>query len=424
MVLPRTFPEYLPKNPDGHARPGGYAAFGAAWEQGRETPVGFTKRTIGFPRVGITCAVCHTATYRTTPDEPHTIVPTGPTQRFDVQSYVRFLDACASDPRFNADKLLYQIKYNVKLSWLDKLLYRYVIVPQTRKGMLRQKERNAWTYEHNRPLWGPGRIDPFNPVKFHQLGLSDDGTIGNSDMMPIWNLASRRGQWLHWDGLNTDATEVVMSGAIGDGATNKSLPFAKLKQLEGYLSDKQPPSYPFLESLDPQLVSRGRVVFQSHCADCHAPGGSRTGKVILLSEIGTDSNRALMWTSSAVERYSHYSDGYPWDFRQFTDVDGYVAVPLGGLWLRAPYLHNGSVPTLEDLLKPAPDRPKTFYRGYDVYDRTNTGFITDGDAARDAGFPYDTRLPGNSNEGHDGESYGTTIPENDKRALVEYLRTM
>ena len=60
-VLPRMFPEKLPG-------PGGYAALGVPWEQGQELPVGFTKKTIGFPRVGNTCAVCHTATYRSSPD--------------------------------------------------------------------------------------------------------------------------------------------------------------------------------------------------------------------------------------------------------------------------------------------------------------------------------------------------------------------
>ena len=59
-VLPRMFPEKLPG-------PGGYASLGVPWEQGQELPVGFTKKTIGFPRVANNCAVCHTATYRSRP---------------------------------------------------------------------------------------------------------------------------------------------------------------------------------------------------------------------------------------------------------------------------------------------------------------------------------------------------------------------
>ena len=60
-----------------------------------------------------------------------------------------------------------------------------------------------------RPDWGPGRIDPFNPVKFRMLGLAVDATIGNSDMVPVWNMRRREGWAYHWDGLNTSIREVV-----------------------------------------------------------------------------------------------------------------------------------------------------------------------------------------------------------------------
>jgi hypothetical protein len=96
-------------------------------------------------------------------------------------------------------------------------------------------------------------------------------------------------------------------------------------------------------------------------------------------------------------------------------------VPLDGLWLRAPYLHNGSVPTLTDLLEPVAQRPKRFWRGYDIYDRTKIGFITDGPDAQRLGFFYDTSLPGNANAGH---VYGTNLPPESKRALLEYLKTL
>ena len=59
--------------------------------------------------------------------------------------------------------------------------------------------------------------------------------------------------------------------------------------------------------------------------------------------------------------------GTPWKFSHFRKTDGYANMPLDGVWLRAPYLHNGSVPTLRALLFPE-ERPAVFYRGYDVYD--------------------------------------------------------
>ena len=92
--------------------------------------------------------------------------------------------------------------------------------------------------------------------------------------------------------------------------------------------------------------------------------------------------------------------------------------------MRAPYLHNGSVPTLRDLLNPAQERPKQFHRGYDVYDPKNVGFISDVSAEKTRKyFAFDTALPGNGNAGHDGPAYGTELSAADKDALIEFLKT-
>ena len=114
--------------------------------------------------------------------------------------------------------------------------------------------------------------------------------------------------------------------------------------------------------------------------------------------------------------------GYPWRFTHFRKTAGYANMPLDGVWLRAPYLHNGSVPTLRDLLEPPPARPQTFYRGYDVYDRKKGGFVSG--VAEEKGrkyFLYDTALPGNGNGGH---LYGTQLTPAEKEALVEYMKKL
>ncbi len=98
-----------------------------------------------------------------------------------------------------------------------------------------------------------------------------------------------------------------------------------------------------------------------------------------------------------------------------------MSVPLDGLWLRAPYLHNGSVPSLTDLLEPAAQRPTRFWRGYDVYDPVRVGFVTSGPEAERLGTFFDITRPGNSNDGH---PYGTDLSPADKRALIEYLKTL
>ena len=148
---------------------------------------------------------------------------------------------------------------------------------------------------------------------------------------------------------------------------------------------------------------------------------SRTGTVIPLDEVGTDRHRLDMWTPASAKAYNDQTQSYVWKFSHFSTTQGYVSVPLDGLWLRGPYLHNGSVPSLVDLLEPVERRPKAFWRGYDVVDQNGVGFISVGSEAQAAGTPFDTTLPGNSNAGH---LYGTTLSPESKRALLEYLKTL
>ncbi|MFP4119471.1 MAG: c-type cytochrome [Coleofasciculus sp.] len=410
LVLPRVFADKLPK-------PGGYTSLGITWEEGQELPVGFSKKIIGFPRQGITCALCHSATYRQTPKDKPTIVPGGPSNKFNLQGYIRFLGDCATDTRFNADYILDEISYNYDLSLFDKLLYRFIIIPRTRKELLELKETFAWM--EARPDQGPGRIAPFNPVKFRVLGLPVDDTIGNSDMMSIWNQNQHEGFALHWDGLETSLTETVNTGAIGDGATKESINIQGLKRVEDYIRQLPPPKYPY--NVDQGLAAKGSQIFESNCASCHAFGGERTGTVIPIDEIGTDRYRLDMWTQEAADAYNEFAEGYDWDFDQLRKTNGYVAVALDGLWLRAPYLHNGSVPYLTDLLEMPEQRTMVFYRGYDLYNPEKVGFVAEGVAAEKEGFKYDTRVTANSNQGH---VYGTELAAEDKLALIEYLKTL
>ena len=410
QVLPRIFADKLP-------RPGGYSSLGVVWEPGRELPVGFSRLDLfGGPRIAINCAFCHTATVRKQPLDPPMIVPAGPAQRINPQAYARFLYAAAEDPRFNAGEILKAISTLTRLSWTERLQYRFLLIPATRRGLRRQQRDYAWM--NRNPDWGPGRIDPFNPVKFRILKQPVDATIGNSDMMSIWKMRGRQGQPLHWDGLTTSLREAVQSGAIGDGASRKSIRLKTLARIEQWLLDAPPPAYPF--DVDAGLAARGRPVYEQQCASCHDPGGARVGRVIPLEEVGTDRHRLDMWTAPSATAYNAFAEDYDWDFDGFQKTNGYVAVPLDGLWLRAPYLHNGSVPSLEELLEPPERRRTTFHRGYDVYDPARVGFVSDGDAAALSGTLYDTRRPGNGNGGH---LYGITLAGADKNALIEFLKT-
>lgn len=409
LVLPRLFPEKLPG-------PGGYTSLGIIWEEGQEMPMGFPKKTIGFPRVGVNCATCHITRLRKTAQEAKpTFILGGPSQQFDTQGYQRFLFACASDPRFTPEYILGRdgLQYVHQFSWFEKLLYRFVIIPQTRQALLRQKQEFAW--QNIRPPHGPGRVDPFNPMKFRTFKLPEDHTIGNSDIPSIWNQKPRVGLSLHWDGLSKVFFEVAVSSAIGDGASRKAVDLEGLRRVEKFLMELPPPKYPY--AVDQKLASRGGDVYAQQCASCHAIGQANTGKVIPVKEVGTDPHRVDAWTQNEVYAWKKFAEGYDFNFNTFSKTDGYVAAPLDGIWLRAPYLHNGSVPSLKDLLEVPGNRSKVFYRGHDVYDPEKVGFVSD----EPAGFRYDTSVPGNGNGGH---LYGTTLSPEDKKALVEYLKTL
>ena len=95
-------------------------------------------------------------------------------------------------------------------------------------------------------------------------------------------------------------------------------------------------------------------------------------------------------------RYALYPDSTH-RFTHFRKTNGYANQPLDGIWLRGPHLHNGSVPTLRDLLEPIRRcGPVTFYRGYDVFDQVKVGFMSDVPAGRrpEVFTRYDTTLAG------------------------------
>jgi len=420
LVLPRVFADKLPG-------PGGYTALGVIWEEGQELPVGFSRKQARVPMVSPNCALCHTSSYRRSEmDGKPVIVSAGAGQRFDAQGYLRFLFECASDPRFSADVLLPELEKLHSFSWAQKQLYRFVVIPKTREALLKQKQHFSWM--DTRPAWGPGRVDPLNPAKFGFLRMPDDATIGTSEVPPLWGMQARPEGVHHWDGLNPLLRESVLSAAIETGSSPKAINRQEveesLKKVQGFLLESKVPIYPF--ELVQERVKTGAAIYAAHCASCHGAQGQGTSQIIPIAEVSTDSHRWISWSEEAARRYNDYTLSQVWRLRSFRKTSGYLAVPLTGLWLRAPYLHNGSVPSLMDLLEPPAKRPRRFYRGNDVYDPARVGFVSDKPSVRRAGgtytfFPYDTSVPGNGNGGH---LHGVDLPPDSKLALLEFLKTL
>jgi mono/diheme cytochrome c family protein len=415
IVLPKVFPDYLPT-----ARPGsGYEKIGFLTEPGKPRPIGTTYRESPIGMVGLNCAVCHTATIRDSATSPPQIVFGLGANQFDLQAYLTLLRKAGQDKRFNADTLLAAIrKENPKFSWVESLAYRYFVIPRTKKALVQLNRDFAWM--DSRPDLGPGRVDTFNPYKVYLgMDISRDTSIGTVHLPSLWNQAIRRAMSLHWDGNNSSLEERNKSAAIGAGASPDSLDLASMKRIEDWILTLQPPAFP-KERINPTLAAAGKPIYEANCGSCHAVGGAQVGKVLPLTDIGTDPARLNSFTADLAQKMNTIGQGKPWHFSHFTKTNGYANMPLDGVWLRAPYLHNGSVPTLRALLFPD-QRPATFFTGYDVYDYTNLGFVSSGPEAQAQGFRFDTSLPGNGNGGH---LYGTQLSAQDREALLEYMKSL
>jgi hypothetical protein len=177
------------------------------------------------------------------------------------------------------------------------------------------------------------------------------------------------------------------------------------KILGDYLAHKRAGPVPNSDVAQAEDIKSGRAVFDHECASCHADDSTRVGRLMSVTEIGTDPDYADRWAAVS---------GQPL---------AYTVPHLDGIWLRGPYLHNGSVPSLRDLLLPPAQRPKQFYRGNDVLNAEDGGFITDAENedAKRRGNLFDTTVKGNGNQGH---VYGTSLPDDQKNALIAYLKTL
>jgi mono/diheme cytochrome c family protein len=398
-VLPEMFPEYLPGK--------GLQSLGFIYEPGKVLPVGVSQRNVqGIDRVFLNCAICHAGTVRGRPDDSRTIILGMPANTVDLQGFERFLFSCAMDERFTPERILLELNHRgFREDLLNRTLFRFAAINLMRERMLLLKQRFA--FMEREPDCGPGRVDTFNPPKvllnFPMDKISTNEWVGLCDFPSLWYQGKRKGMQLHWDGNNTSVEERNRSAAFGTGALAPTLDRESMKRTERWLYDQARPPR-FLFPIDSALAVRGEPLYRQYCANCHGKNGTDfsgelVGKVTPIDLIKTDRHRLDSYSVELCASQNILYAAYPDErFQNFRKTFGYANQPLDGIWLRAPYLHNGSVPTLRDLLEPAPKRPRSFYRGYDVYDPARVGFVSG--TAEERGkkfFPFDTALPGNGN---------------------------
>ncbi|MGY2490047.1 c-type cytochrome [Cupriavidus sp. CP313] len=203
-----------------------------------------------------------------------------------------------------------------------------------------------------------------------------------------------------------------------------------------FMAGYTPP--PFPGPVDRPRAARGRAVFDAHCAQCHGSYSQDTERPRLVSfpnrlvaqaDIGTDPTRWQAIDPGLLQAISRSELGKHIDA---ANTGGYVAPILSGVWATAPYLHNGSVPTLWHLMHPQA-RPRRFWVGGHALDYGKLGIAgrleADGTWAYPASYQpwskpvlYDTATAGRDNRGH--EQAFSTLAESDKDALLEFLKLL
>jgi mono/diheme cytochrome c family protein len=209
---------------------------------------------------------------------------------------------------------------------------------------------------------------------------------------------------------------------------------AAFQDIEAYLRTIEAPKYPF--PIDLKLAAAGESLFLKTCSSCHGTYGDKPSypnKIVAIDEIGTDRKRYEGVTEEFAEYYNQSwfakekEDGY-----RALPSNGYQAPPLDGIWATAPYLHNGSAPTVYHVLN-SKSRPAIFTRSYKTaeadYDKVRLGWKST-ELTKPLPEPltpierrkiYDTRQPGRGNSGH---SFGDHLSDDERMAVIEYLKTL
>jgi mono/diheme cytochrome c family protein len=257
----------------------------------------------------------------------------------------------------------------------------------------------------------------------------EEGMDMPTDTPAYWLVHRKR--YLYYDGFIEKTHRTIMQFSFEFDISGKTArgwedDFAAIF---AWINSLRSPKYPW--KIDDSLAQRGRQVFNSECAPCHGTygeGGLYPERLVSLKYAGTDPVRSMM----SVEFKKHLAQSWLGDYGKAklrTEQKAYVAPPLDGVWATAPYLHNGSVPTLWHLLNPS-KRPAVWLRTEDGYDQKKVGLeveefhelpgsVKDPQERR---LYYNTKLWGLGDEGH--RFPAKDLSEGDQRALLEYLKSL
>jgi mono/diheme cytochrome c family protein len=258
------------------------------------------------------------------------------------------------------------------------------------------------------------------------------------DTPPWWRVKKKAGHF--YNGMSRGdhrGTMMFASSLCIDSAAQASAMLDYFADIRAYLESLEPPKYP--RAIDPVLAEQGQALFECNCAGCHGTYDPDPAKetfpnlLIPLEVIGTDPLLGDLASGEVKTMVDWYNKSWYGTITQLV-VDqpfvGYTAPPLDGIWATAPFFHNGSVPTLE-LVLDSSKRPKYWRR--QNYDSTNIdwdalGWVWEPLAYGQSGAPvgeakhvYDTTILGHGNGGH---TFGDHLSDDERKAVLEYLKTL
>lgn len=269
------------------------------------------------------------------------------------------------------------------------------------------------------------------------LGLNDE----LHEDPPAWWLLKKKKSIYATGGADARSVRSVMQFMMSPlhGPDHFNTTEKKFAELQAFMLSIQPPAYPF--AINHSLAAQGKGLFENNCSKCHGTYGDKSSypnKIIPLKVIGTDTKRFFgitkdfgrfynsSWFSKEVEGW--FSDDY-----KARETDGYQAPPLDGIWATAPYLHNGSIPSVYTLLN-SNARPKVFTRDFENkfvnynqkelgwnYQFKNNSDHLQGKEITEQRKWYDTSTPGRLNTGH---TFGDDLTEQERSQVIEYLKTL
>ncbi len=245
--------------------------------------------------------------------------------------------------------------------------------------------------------------------------------------VPAWWLTKKKNA-LYYAGIGRgDHAKTIMAASVLtlQDAEQAAEIDSHFPDVLAYLKSIEPPDYP--EMIDATKIANGKEVFNIHCAKCHGTYGANETYPNLLVDLDNIQTDPLLAVSNYglgqfVDSYNNSWFGQGENAARLVPSNGYVAPPLDGVWATAPYLHNGSIPTLEDLLN-SEQRPTYWERSFesDDFDYQKVGWHYENRTAGGDPNIYDTTLPGYGNDGH---FYGDKLDAADRSDLIEYLKTL